>query len=361
MILQPFTTKPLVLEKKTLKMLDVFLDVDICWRDQKEREIRRINSEIERQIKKDKREAKKQYKILLLGAGESGKSTFIRHMRIIHGEGFAQKEREEAREIVTSNLVICVYLILVQMEHNKLKESSQALLELTRTLFTHLSPKEEKEISQYVYEFIQPEKREAEVAISSKKEVLDDIWHHHQFRETLGSLTVFKLPDSALYFLDHFNRILGDEFVPNSEDMIRMRQATTGVQETCLPFGDVNFRLVDVGGQRSERRKWIHCFEDVSSLIFIASLAEYNLHLVEDSSVNRLEESIALFRTILKNPWLQQSSVILFLNKKDIFDEKIQYFDLADSFSDYHGKYCDSIEAKDFILDKFVGTGKRHR
>ena len=101
--------------------------------------------------------------------------------------------------------------------------------------------------------------------------------------------------------------------------------------------------------------------EDVSSLIFIASLAEYNLHLVEDSSVNRLEESIALFRTILKNPWLQQSSVILFLNKKDIFDEKIQYFDLADSFSDYHGKYCDSIEAKDFILDKFVGTGKRHR
>ena len=32
--------------------------------------------------------------------------------------------------------------------------------------------------------------------------------------------------------------------------------ATSGVCETVLPFGDVNFRLVDVGGQRSERRKW---------------------------------------------------------------------------------------------------------
>ena len=60
------------------------------------------------------------------------------------------------------------------------------------------------------------------------------------------------------------------------------------VQETLLQFGEVHFRLVDVGGQRSERRKWIHCFEDVSSIIFIASLAEYNLSLVEDSAVNRL-------------------------------------------------------------------------
>ena len=76
--------------------------------------------------------------------------------------------------------------------------------------------------------------------------------------------------------------------MPLSDDIIRMRRATTGIQETLLQFGEVDFRLVDVGGQRSERKKWIHCFEDVSSIIFIASLAEYNLLLVEDQSVNRL-------------------------------------------------------------------------
>ena len=84
----------------------------------------------------------------------------------------------------------------------------------------------------------------------------------------------------------------------------------------------------------------IHCFENVASIIFIASLAEYNLTLVEDPSVNRLEESVALFRTILKNPWLQSSpeavkSMILFLNKKDIFYEKIQYFHLRLGHSIY--------------------------
>ena len=73
------------------------------------------------------------------------------------------------------------------------------------------------------------------------------------------------------------------------------------------------------------------------------------------------EESIALFTTILKNPWLGKSSMILFLNKKDIFDEKIQYFDLKDYFPDYRGKFCDSFEAKDFILEQFVNPGKRLR
>ena len=128
-----------------------------------------------------------------------------------------------------------------------------------------------------------------------------------------------------------------------------------------LQFGEVNFLLVDVGGQRSERRKWIHCFEHVASIIFIASLAEYNMYLVEDPTVNRLDESIALFITILKNQWLQQSSMILFLNKEDIFDEKIQYFDLKDYHPDYCGKFCDNIEAKDFILDKFLSPVKRLR
>ena len=122
----------------------------------------------------------------------------------------------------------------------------------------------------------------------TREDLLREVWSNYKFRDSLGGLTLFKLPDSALYFLSHFERILCDSFVPLSEDIIRMRRATTGIQETLLHFGEVNFRLVDVGGQRSERKKWIHCFEDVSSIIFIASLAEYNLQLVEDQSVNRL-------------------------------------------------------------------------
>ena len=67
-------------------------------------EIRRINSEIERQIRRDKREMRRNYKILLLGTGESGKSTFMRNLRVVHGSGFSTKERQDAREVSLSML-----------------------------------------------------------------------------------------------------------------------------------------------------------------------------------------------------------------------------------------------------------------
>ena len=117
--------------------------------------------------------------------------------------------------------------------------------------------------------------------------------------------------------------------------------------------------MVDVGGQRSERRKWIHCFENVTSIIFLVALSEYDQILFEsDNEVweipltmsenfesnqpffsfqNRMEESKALFKTIITYPWFQHSSVILFLNKKDLLEEKIMYSHLVDYFPEYDG------------------------
>lgn len=57
----------------------------------------------------------------------------------------------------------------------------------------------------------------------------------------------------------------------------------------CIPFCHgyeyleyCNCRIVDVGGQRRERRKWIHCFENVTSIVFIAALNEYDQCLFEE-------------------------------------------------------------------------------
>jgi len=44
-------------------------------------------------------------------------------------------------------------------------------------------------------------------------------------------------------------------------------------------------RMFDVGGQRSERKKWIHCFEGVTAIIFIVALSEYDLSLAEDQEM----------------------------------------------------------------------------
>jgi len=46
-----------------------------------------------------------------------------------------------------------------------------------------------------------------------------------------------------------------------------------------------NCRLCDIGGQRSERKKWIHCFEGVTAIIFLVALSEYDLCLAEDQEI----------------------------------------------------------------------------
>ena len=54
----------------------------------------------------------------------------------------------------------------------------------------------------------------------------------------------------------------------------------------------LNFRMLDVGGQRSERKKWIHCFDEAKAVIFVAALSDYDLSLSEDPSFNRMKESL---------------------------------------------------------------------
>ncbi|XP_015279040.1 PREDICTED: guanine nucleotide-binding protein G(k) subunit alpha, partial [Gekko japonicus] len=93
--------------------------------------------------------------------------------------------------------------------------------------------------------------------------------------------------------------------------------------------------MFDVGGQRSERKKWIHCFEGVTAIIFCVALSDYDLVLAEDEEMNRMHESMKLFDSICNNKWFTDTSIILFLNKKDLFEEKIRRSPLTICYPEY--------------------------
>ena len=95
--------------------------------------------------------------------------------------------------------------------------------------------------------------------------------------------------------------------------------------------------MFDVGGQRSERKKWIHCFEAVTCIIFCVALSEYDQVLLEVNSVNRMEESLTLFGSIVNSSWFTRTSIVLFLNKIDIFKKKIMTVPLSKYYPDYEG------------------------
>lgn len=83
-------------------------------------------------------------------------------------------------------------------------------------------------------------------------------------------------------FVEAIDRIWADGYVPDDQDLLRSRLRTTGITETIFDLGQLTYRMFDVGGQRSERKKWIHCFENVNCLMFLVAISGYDQCLVED-------------------------------------------------------------------------------
>lgn len=112
--------------------------------------------------------------------------------------------------------------------------------------------------------------------------------------------------------------------------------------------------MFDVGGQRSERKKWIHCFENVNCLLFLVAISGYDQCLVEDKDGNQMNEALMLWESIANSHWFTKSALILFLNKMDLFREKLPKSPITDyGFTDYHGPKDDYKAASKYFLDKF--------
>jgi len=180
------------------------------------------------------------------------------------------------------------------------------------------------------------------------------LWRDSGVQKCYARRREYQLSDSTHYFLTDIDRIAEPSYFPTDQDMLRVRVPTTGILEYPFDLESIVFRMVDVGGQKSERRKWIHCFENVTSIMFLVALSEYDQVLVEEDNQNRMEESKALFQHIVEYPYFQQSSVILFLNKKDLLEEKIKSSALKDYFPHFNGREKDAQAAREFILQMFV-------
>ena len=95
--------------------------------------------------------------------------------------------------------------------------------------------------------------------------------------------------------------------------------------------------------------------------MFLVALSEYDQILVEENNQNRMEESKALFQHIVEYPYFHQSSVILFLNKKDLLEEKIRTSHLKDYFPQYNGREQEPNDARYdlFFLEHVLKSSKR--
>ncbi|BFZ58109.1 hypothetical protein PYCC9005_005168 [Savitreella phatthalungensis] len=267
--------------------------------------------EIDRDLRRSQQTLAAQVKILLLGAGESGKTTVLKQMRLIHTSGFTAKERAQWRTIVFANVVQAMRDTLHAMD----------ALELT---FERDENDEHVDLilSDRELAFTEPLPPEYLPALRS-------LWEDGGVQAGVAMGNQFALHDNCTYFYSALDRIFRESYLPTDQDILRCRLKTTGIHETVFHLRDLTYRMVDVGGQRSERKKWIHCFEGVTSVLFLANVAGYDQVLEEDRSGlpeknNQMREAIMLFDSICNSHWFAQSSMIVFLNKIDLLRSKLR-------------------------------------
>lgn len=281
-----------------------------------DREAIRRHSLIEKQLQIDKKDSSKEFKLLLLGAGGSGKSTILKQMKIIHHQGFSPSELEEFRFIILENIYSIVQSV-------------------ARSMVSFGIAYELQENETFANSFLIDNDRQP-IGPDLVKH-LQRLWKDKGIEKCVERGNEFNLIDSAHYFMNDLERCTAKDFQPNEQDILRARKQTTGITETKFLISGYTYNLIDVGGQRSERRKWIHCFENVTAVLFLVGVSEYDQMLLEDASMNRFNEALSLFSTMIHSKWFLKTSMIIFLNKIDILKEKLKVRPLQDFFPEYTG------------------------
>jgi len=320
------------------------------------------NLDDQQSIPQHRLEALYTFKLLLLGPGESGKSTVLKQLKSIYNVKPTPLELEECKKALHQNTLECMKVLCDEAD-----------------MFGYKIGEENKETSawlqdedlQYNDDLITPEQAKAIQALFKSKAIQD----------TFARRDEYWLLDACQYYIDHVERFAEKDFSPDEVDLVMCRIRTTGRNslETKLKVNfqgrtenepeKITYEVVDVGGQRNERKKWIKMFSDVKAIIFLVNLAGYNQVLFEDKHRNRMAEALEVFgqitgwrdeskRPIKKKNVIQGSDIFknvpiyLLLNKKDIFETMIHKVGLNKTFPDYKGaNKCD--QAIEFIKKKF--------
>lgn len=375
-------------------------------------------------LEKLQRKKAKAVRLLLLGQSESGKSTTLRQFQRIYTPNAFREERHQWRSVIQLNLVRSIRIILDAIQDVRrhelqptsddeyddyydpdqlvglpehLEEISMRLLPLRHIeslLIAKLVPPNEDEAvhlgnsnhDPYSYRqheiFVRPTNTwkkcsrppsldevefhdESQLVIHECRRDIVALWNDRTVREILKKRKI-RLEELPGFYLNDLDRVASLRYLPSDDDVLKARLKTVGVSEYRFHMeagseSGTEWRIIDVGGSRSQRQKWVPFFEDVDAIIFLAPISGFDQTLVEDRSVNRLEDSVLLWKAVCTNQLLAKVSLVLFLNKCDILASKLQSgIRLAKYVRSFGERANDSETAEKYFRSKFNAIHREH-
>jgi len=288
---------------------------------------------IEQKMKDDNEREKQKQKLLLLGAGSAGKSTIFKQLNWLWAnDPNMPKSLDPMSQVknIRENIVEAMARILIKSQHlyteNPIKyKKCNPVQELEKL------SKENSTLFEYVKKIISIKEEFSDLTTEQVLALnlgpyIEPIWNLKFVRETFKWRRHYHIADNIEYFFKNAETIFERNYMPSRDDILKARIRTSGLVSALLEVPEEKnsksigkFEIWDAGGQRNERSKWIHQFQGVTGLIFVAALNHYCQVLFEDEKVNAMHESIQLFDGTVNLEYFIDTEIILFLNKEDLF------------------------------------------
>jgi len=280
--------------------------------------------------------------MIILGTSQAGKSTFFKQLKIMHGPAFSSNEKDNMKKLIGYNFVVGLHELLDVAEKSNV---SLEALEFEKKLFLNANERDDRPLDQ-------------KTILAAKT-----IWNRKEIVELRKVPYVRTLAGEGNleYFMQNIDRIGQEDYEPTLDDIVRCRQRTVGVGSIAFKYRGEHIKVIDVGGQEAERRKWSMVSPKASTIIFLGALTHFDLpaQFAEDSGRTQLDESLDVWEELIRTENFQDSGIILFLNKKDLFDEQIEGSgkNFKKVFPDYEGEATADGCAK-FIRNLYVQRAK---
>ncbi|KAJ1560492.1 guanine nucleotide-binding protein subunit alpha, partial [Cladochytrium tenue] len=278
------------------------------------------SNKIDDEIRRASMVTEKSLRILILGPGDSGKSTVLKQVKLLYGTDFSRQERAAYRILLIENLLDC----------------ARRLVEGINRLGIPYADHDASSVAAHQVVAAKAPREQDEEVMRAVPEAIDLLWKDAGVQAVFARGNEIGLTDTCEFLMTNAQMICLSGYVPTNADILQCRVVTSGVNETKLTIKDTRVSFFDVGGQRQLRAKWAPYFDDVSSIIYVASISSYDQTLVEDEETNRMQDTLTLFGYIINHPLLKTISVILFLNKSDLFRKKVKTSPIEGHFPDYN-------------------------
>ncbi|KAI9333251.1 G protein alpha subunit [Obelidium mucronatum] len=294
--------------------------------------------EIDKALKLEMKATEQNIKLLLLGAGETGKSTVLKQIKLIHGTGYTEEDRIAYRVTILTNIITCAKTLLNATEVLKIPYGfDPSTVDINQLQL----PEDWEPIPKSIVDAI---------AV---------VWKDSGVQYCYRRANEYQLIDCCAVFLNDLDRLCHPTFLPTDQDILNSRVMTTTIIETRFKIEGIIFRVFDVGGQRSERKKWAPYFDDINAIIYLVAINSYDQICFEDNSTNRMVESMNLFASICNHPMFKKTAMIIFMNKIDLFRAKLETTLISDYFPTYDGKRPNDYDnGSEYFATRFLSLNK---